>query len=113
VFDDKTEVVTLDLDGGRFAAELSALREAGGLITEVGGRAVVFVASANGGRVYESVDGLEIAEGGLILAGEPLLVGEDAIELPDGTRLARLVSGQSFWFAWAGNHPTTDWWPKS
>jgi hypothetical protein len=113
VFDDKTEVVTLNLDDAPFAAELGALLEAGGLITEVGGRAVVFVASGNGARAYESVDGLDITDGVLVFAGEPVSAGEEAIELPDGTRLARIVSGQSFWFAWAGNHPNTEWWPTS
>ena len=112
-FPEKAEVVTLDLNGSRLAVELSALLEAGGYVTEVGGLPVVFVATGNGARVYQAVDGIEVVDGSVVFDGTPITVSEDAIELSDGTVLPRVISGQSFWFAWAGNHPTTAWWPQS
>ena len=112
-FAEKDEVVTLDYRGDRLAVGLGALLEAGGLVATVGDRTVVFVASGNGARVYESADGIEAASGGVTFRGDEVAITEDALVLPDGTGLARLVSGQSFWFAWYGNFPDTDWWPRS
>ena len=51
-FAEKDEVVTLDYAGDRLAVGLDALLEAGGLVTTVADRPVVFVASGNGARVY-------------------------------------------------------------
>jgi hypothetical protein len=112
-FAEKDEVVTLDFAGGRMAVGLEALLEAGGLVTTVGDRPVVFVVSGNGARAYESTDGLEVVNGAVLFAGEETTVTEDALLLADGTNLARLVSGQSFWFAWYGNFPDTSWWPST
>jgi hypothetical protein len=111
-FEQKDEVVTLDLAGSRLAVGLDALLDAGGLVTTVADRPVVFVASENGGRVYQSADGLAIGDGRIDFNGAEVTIAEDALTLPDGTKLYRLVSGQSFWFAWYGNFPDTDWWPK-
>lgn len=112
-FELKTEVVTLDLNGEQLAVDLDRLLDSGGLVTEVGGVDVVFVAAGNGARVYESIDGVEVVAGTVQFAGQPVEVTEDAIVLPDGTALGRLISGQSFWFAWAGNYPDTAWWPDT
>jgi hypothetical protein len=112
-FAEKDEVVTLDYAGGRLAVGLEALLESGGLVTTVGDRPVVFVASGNGGRVYESTDGLEVVDGSVRFAGEEVTVTEEALVLVDGMSLDRLVSGQSFWFAWYGNFPDTTWWPSN
>jgi hypothetical protein len=90
---------------------LDALLEAGGLVTTVADRPVVFVASENGARVYESADGVAVLDGTVTFEGSEVTVSEDSLTLPDGSELARLVSGQSFWFAWYGNFPDTDWWP--
>ncbi|MBT8165209.1 MAG: DUF3179 domain-containing protein [Acidimicrobiia bacterium] len=111
-FAEKDEVVTIDYRGGRLAVGLDALLDAGALTTSVSGEPVVFVASGNGARVYESVDGLRVVDGRVLFDGEPVTVSEDSLILPDGTELNRLVSGQSFWFAWYGNFPDTDFWPK-
>jgi len=111
VFAEKDEIVTLDYLGGRLAVGLNALLEAGGLVTTVADRPVVFVASGNGARVYESVDGLAVLDGAVTFEGGEVTVAEDSLTLRDGTELPRLVSGQSFWFAWYGNFPDTDWWP--
>ncbi|MDH3605812.1 MAG: DUF3179 domain-containing protein [Acidimicrobiia bacterium] len=112
-FAKKAEMVTLDVDGGQIAVELDALLDAGGLVTSVGGTDVVFVASANGARAYDGADGLEVVDGAVVFDGQATTATEDALVLPDGTALPRLVSGQSFWFAWYGNFPDTDWWPRA
>ncbi len=111
-FAQKDEVVTLDYLGDRLAVGLDALLEAGGLVRSVAGRPVVFVASENGARVYESADGIEVLDGNVVFEGAAVAVTEDSLTLSDGTELVRLVSGQSFWFAWYGNFPDTDWWPR-
>ncbi|MGI9649112.1 MAG: DUF3179 domain-containing protein [Acidimicrobiia bacterium] len=112
-FAEKDEVVTLDYRGSRLAVGLEALLEAGGLVATVADRPVVFVASGNGARVFEGIEGLALVEGSVRFEGEAVTVGEDALTLPDGTELPRLVSGQSFWFAWYGNYPDTTWWPQN
>ena len=112
-FAEKDEVVTLDYAGGRMAVGLDALLEAGGLVATVGDRPVVFVASGNGARVYEATDGLEVENGEVRFAGEATTVTEEALVLGDGSELPRLISGQSFWFAWYGNFPDTAWWPSN
>jgi hypothetical protein len=112
-FAEKDEVVTLDYRGSRLAVGLEALLAAGGLATTVADQPVVFVASGNGARVYQGVDGLAVVDGVSLFDGTEVTVGEDALTLSDGTVLPRLVSGQSFWFAWYGNFPDTAWWPGS
>lgn len=37
----------------------------------------------------------------------------DRAVLADGTVLPRLTVDQGFWFAWFGNNPATDWWPRN
>lgn len=111
-FAEKDEVVTLDYLGARLAVGLDALVDARGFTTTVAGRPVVFLATEAGARVYESVAGLEIDGDSVVVGDGEVEVTEDALLLPDGSELARLVSGQSFWFAWYGNYPDTDWWPK-
>ena len=55
---------------------------------------------------------MAVIDGVVTFDGTAVTVGEGLIELSNGTVLPRLVSGQSFWFAWAGNHPDTEWWPR-
>lgn len=110
-FAEMDEVVTLDYLGERLAVGVEELVGAGGLLAIVGDRPVVFVATARGARVYQAVDGLEVVDGAVIFADGPVTITEEALTLPDGTALPRLVSGQSFWFAWYGNFPDTNWWP--
>ncbi len=112
-FAQQDEVVTLDVNGKQLAVGLEALLDRGHLMAVVGDQNVVFVASANGARVYEAIDGLEVIGGELMFAGSPADPTEDSLVLSDGTELPRIVSGQSFWFAWYGNFPETDWWPQS
>ena len=55
----------------------------------------------------------EVVDGSVRFAGEEVTVTEEALVLVDGMSLDRLVSGQSFWFAWYGNFPDTTWWPEA
>jgi len=112
-FAQKDEVVTLDYRGARLAVGLEALVEARAFATTVAGQPVVFLATDAGARVYESVAGVEIDGDSLAVGEGDVEITEDALLLPDGSELARLVSGQSFWFAWYGNYPDTDWWPRN
>jgi hypothetical protein len=113
VFAEKEEVITLDLVGSRIALRVADLDEAGAVIVDVGGSPVLFVSANGGGRAYEATEGLEVVDGEPVFDGEPVTISEDLALLADGTELFRRVTGQSFWFAWFGNFPDTDWWPKS
>ncbi len=85
VFPLKTEVATLVLGNDALAVEVSALITAGPQSFELDGTQVV---------------------------AEPTPAGVEFYRL-DGTTRERLLSGQSFWFAWYGEHPDTDWWPAN
>ncbi len=111
-FAEKDEVLTLDLFGSRTALRVSDLDAAGSVIVDVGGTPVLFVSANGGGRAFEAVEGLELLDGVPTFEGQPVTIGEDAAVLTDGTEMRRLVTGQSFWFAWYGNFPDTDWWPR-
>jgi hypothetical protein len=95
VFPLKSEVVTVELEGAHLAVGLAALAAHGPVVLEVGTRPILVVPTAGGARVYDA-SGLE---GAAVPA--------------DGTGLPRLVSGQSYWFAWYGQHPDTAWWPEA
>lgn len=110
---EKDEVLTLDLVGSRTALRVSDLDAAGGVILDVGDTSVLFVSANGGGRAYEAVDGLEVVDGIPAFDGQPVTIGENSAVLADGTEMRRLVTGQSFWFAWYGNFPDTAWWPLS
>ena len=112
-FAEKEEVITLDLAGSRIALGVADLDVAGAVIVDVGGVPVLAVSANVGGRAYEAVDGLEVVDGEPVFDGQPVTINEDFAGLAGGTEMRRLVSGQSFWFAWFGNFPDTDWWPKS
>ena len=85
------------------------------IITRPNASQTVMNLGSGGGNTteYVCIRGLEITGGALRFNGQVVAPDEDSIELPDGTVLPRLVSGQSFWFAWAGNHPDTTWWPTT
>jgi hypothetical protein len=109
VFPPKSEVITVALDGAYLAIGLGALSEQGPVVLEVGPRPILAVPTVGGARVYDG-RGLQGAVGGPPPGGMSA-AGPDSALLADGTRLPRLVSGQSFWFAWYGQHPDTTWWP--
>ena len=109
VFELKAEVATLAVEEGFLAVEVTALDTNGSIVLDVNGRLVVASPSQGGARFYNAA--------GLALEGwsTPKLAVDQpdttALVLADGTQLPRLISGQSFWFAWYGNHPDTLYWP--
>ncbi|MFQ5948041.1 MAG: DUF3179 domain-containing protein [Acidimicrobiia bacterium] len=106
--DAKTEVATLELDGSRLAVGVDALATAGSQLLQVGDRTVAVVPTSGGARFYDVTGAGDLGDD---VAGA--VAGELALQLPDGRRFDRVQSGQSFWFAWYGNHPDTAWWPRS
>ena len=106
----KAEVVTVEHGGATLAVSLDALHDAGAVAVTAGDATLVVVPAGAGARVYD-------ATGTGVRRGEPVALateqaGVSSVALADGTVLPRVVSGQSFWFAWYGAHPGTDWWPR-
>lgn len=93
------------------AVRLATLAEDGGQVFAVGDRLFAVVPTEGGARAYDLTG--SAAEAGIV-AG-PLADGYDAgtevITLADGTIGERIIVEQLFWFAWFGDHPTTEWWP--
>jgi hypothetical protein len=80
-------------------------------VLAVGDGTVVVVPTPAGARTYDAT--AVLAPGAEVeLAATAGAATEQSVELADGTALPRIVSGQSFWFAWYGAHPDTDWWPR-
>ncbi|WP_419945586.1 DUF3179 domain-containing (seleno)protein [Candidatus Poriferisodalis sp.] len=122
VFALKEEVVTVDRGEHALALGLAALSGEDPFVYVLGAEPLVIVPNPGGARVYSAadVDGIpavpwrhgaavEVALGG---------VGHDELRVNgvDGrnridVRLPRIVSSQSFWFAWYGLHPDTEIWP--
>jgi hypothetical protein len=100
VFPAKAEVATLEFEGLALAVELNALSASGPTSVEVGDELISVIPSGGGARFYlgtpDDFDGFE--------AGEESLT-DGSVSYP------RLISGQSFWFAWYGTHSDTAWWP--
>jgi hypothetical protein len=113
VFDPKDQVATLDLGDARVAVGIEALADAGPQLLTVGGRSVLAVSTGAGARFYAVDDHsvLEVAPDGSVTLPVDALAGETALTV-NGVALERLASSQSFWFAWHGNFPDTDWWPR-
>lgn len=101
VFEEKTEVATVEHEGHRLAVELNALSEAGPTTVELGTHLVTVVPFEGGARFYL---GAAADLNGASFGEESLQAG--------GESLPRLLSGQSFWFAWYGTFPDTAWWPE-
>ncbi len=74
----------------------------------VGGNPVLIVPGGSAGaRAYDGA-GTDLADG-----DRPDFESDtDRAVLADGTELPRLVVDQGLWFAWFGNNPNTDWWPR-
>jgi Protein of unknown function (DUF3179) len=113
VFALKDEVLTVELEGAHLAVGVDALAEHGPVVLALGDGAVLVVPTGAGGRVYDA--GAAVGPGELTVGGpvglDPAMVTPEAVTLASGTELPRLLSGQSFWFAWYGAHPDTAWWP--
>ena len=114
VFALKSEVVTVELDGSFLAVELQALTDHGPILLTVGDHPVLVVPSGGGGRAYDAADAVtagDLRVGQAVALPEPRATPRGAT-LASGAMLPRIPSGQSYWFAWFGHHPDTDWWPN-
>ena len=118
----KEEVVTVDRNDNSLALSLKRLGQAGPFVYVLGDEPLVIVPNRGGARVYsaaglaepESVDWRDgaqvtVAAGG-VLHDRLLVAGVDGVE-EVSLELPRIVSSQSFWFAWYGLHPDTEIWP--
>ncbi|MGF1600059.1 MAG: DUF3179 domain-containing (seleno)protein [Acidimicrobiales bacterium] len=106
----KDEVLGLESGGAALAVDVAAVIDGGPRVFVVGGTPFVVVpVGSAGARVYDG-----IGADGLVDGAAPVLVGSDgeAAVLDDGTVLPRVAATQGLWFAWFGNHPDTDWWPR-
>jgi len=124
VFELKEEVVTIDRNGLALALGLAELEDMGPFVYVLGGEPLVIVPNRGGARVYSAADVegvpaaawrhgalVEVAPGG-VLHDELRVNGVDGRNRVD-LRLPRIVSSQSFWFAWYGLHPDTEIWPPA
>ena len=122
VFELKDEVVTVDRGDHALALGLAALEGLDPFVYVLGDEPLVIVPNRGGARVYRAAgaEGLpaaawrhgaavEVAPGG-VLHDELRIDGVDGRNRID-VRLPRIVSSQSFWFAWYGLHPDTEIWP--
>lgn len=122
VFELKEEVVTVDRDGRALALGLAALGRLESFVYVLGDEPLVIVPNQDGARVYSAADvegappamwrhgaAVEVAPGG-VLHDELRVNGIEGRNRVDLT-LPRIVSSQSFWFAWYGLHPDTEIWP--
>lgn len=122
VFELKDEVVTVDRREHALALGLAALQQEDPFVYVLGDEPLVIVPNQGGARVYSAAGAagvpaaawrhgatVEVAPGG-VLHDE---VHVSAIDRQAGIelRLPRIVSSQSFWFAWYGLHPDTEIWP--
>ena len=106
VYEPKEEVITVALDDAAVAFSLNDIIRSGVSVLEVGGNDVLVVPTEGGARVYHAAG--TALDAGTVTAVESSTASEAV--LLDGTVLPRIVSGQSFWFAWYGLHPETDTW---
>ena len=118
----KEEVVTVDRNDNSLALSLKRLGQAGPFVYVLGDEPLVIVPNRGGARVYSAAglaepeaedwrDGAQVtvAAGG-VLHDRLLVAGVDGVE-EGSLELPRIVSSQSFWFAWYGLHPDTEIWP--
>ena len=111
VFAEKDLVATVDLDGERIAVGVDALAASGPQLLELSGRSLLAVSTGAGARFYDATDALAaIVVSDLAVLVADGTAGEDAFAVAE-ISLPRVLSGQSFWFAWYGNFPDTAWWP--
>ena len=103
----KEEVLGLAVGDDRLAVSVPAVIDGGARVFVVGGEPRLVVPNSAGARVYDGA-GTELADG-----DQPEVTSDDdRAVLADGTELPRLPVNQGLWFAWFGNNPTTDWWPR-
>ena len=83
--------------------------ESGPRVFEVGERQVLIIpTSSQGARAYDAT-GQGLGDGD---APNVVESDESVAVIDGGSELPRLVVDQGLWFAWFGNNPSTDWWPR-
>lgn len=123
VFELKDEVVTVDRGDHALALGLAALEGLAPFVYVLGDEPLVIVPNQGGARVYSAA---ELDEPAIDWRGIPAVtvapggVLHDRLQLRAVGRftglsleLPRIVSSQSFWFAWYGLHPDTEVWPPA
>ncbi len=122
VFKLKDQVVTVARGGRSLALELAALEGSEPFVYVLGSEPLVVVPNPGGARIYSAADveGLatDLWSHGARVEVAPQGVRHDELRVVglDGrsginASLPRIVSSQSFWFAWYGLHPDTEIWP--
>ncbi len=106
----KEAVVGLDLNGEHLAVTVDGIVASGPRVFEVGGQAILLVPTGSAGARAYDASGTSLADGD---APSVVTADESTAILDDGSEVARMIVDQGLWFAWFGNHPETDWWPRS
>ena len=104
----KEAIIGLDANDAQLALAVDSIVAEGPRVFVVGGNPILVVPSGSAGaRAYDGA-GTDLADG-----DRPDFESDgDRAVLADGTELPRLIVDQGLWFAWFGNNPTTDWWPR-
>lgn len=122
VFELKEAVVTVDRNGRSLALGLAELEPEPPFVYVLGGEPLVIVPHQGSARVYSAADAADVTADawphGAAVSVPSGGVMHDALRV-DGVggrsqidvTLPRIVSSQSFWFAWYGLHPDTEIWP--
>ena len=109
-FERKEGVITIQRNGEAVALAQAEVEASDPFVYVLGGEPLVIVPNVGGARVY-SADGLDLDHLSAVSI-EAEGVTPDNLTLADGSVLPRIVSAQSFWFAWYGQHPDTLTWPE-
>ena len=110
VFERKEGVITVQRNGLALALGQADVERSEPFVYVLGEEPLVIVPNIGGARVYTAA-GLDLAHLTTVtLPGDA--VTPDLLTLGDGSTLPRVVSSQSFWFAWYGIHPDTLVWPE-
>ncbi len=105
----KDQVLGLQAGDDALAVAVDAIVADGPRVFTVGDATILVAPNGPAGARAYDANGADLAAGD---RPEVETTTDDAV-LADGTALPRLVVDQGFWFAWFGNNPTTDWWPRN
>ena len=109
-FERKEGVITIERNGVAVALGLADVEASDPFVYVLGGEPLVVVPNVGGARVYSGA-GLDLEDRATVEVA-PDGATPDSVTLADGRELPRIVSAQSFWFAWYGQHEDTLTWPE-